>query len=269
MDWPFVRKYLVELVGMFAVVFFSAGVVCVNQLATPGGQLPATATLTAYQPGLVGIAVAHGLIFAAMLAITVRISGGYLNPAIALMLWVFNRLDTRKFAWFVGAQFLGAFLAGMCIHSIFGLELTRLSTPHLSPEAYDAHVRLARDNLLAGTGVELLLTFFLVLAILSVAEGAHRPGLAGCVGGTVLAACVLVGFPLTGAATNPARWFGSMIWELIRTPSSEGGPAYADLFVYIAGPIVGALLAGIFYFKIYAPALTDTDVGASPAGRNT
>src|SRR5262249_20925820 len=150
-------------------------------------QQPTSAALMSYQPGLVGIAIAQGLILAAMLAVTIRISGGYLNPAMALMLWVFNRLDTKKFAWFIGAQFLGAFLAGVCIHFAFSprvareADLPHFGTPHLSPDAYDA--RLERGNLLAGTGIELLLTFFLVFAILSVAEGAHRPGFAGCVGG--------------------------------------------------------------------------------------
>jgi len=266
MDLRFVRLYVIELVGTFGLVFFSAGVVCVNHMTTPDTQQPATSTLMAYQPGLVGIAVAQGLVLAALLGATVRVSGGYLNPAIAMMLWLFNRLDTRRFAWFVGAQFLGAFLAGMCLHFLFTEEVARqsqlphLGTPHVSPEAYGP--LLDHGNLLAGTGVELLLTFFLVFAIFSVADGVAQPGLAGCIGGMVLAVCVLVGFPLTGAAINPARWFGTMTWELVRGGTLFGRPHYADLFVYVAGPILGALLAGAFYFKIYAVAVAEAKISS-------
>ena len=96
MDRSLLRAYLVELLGTFAVVFFGAGVVCVNYVTTPSGQQPATANLLGMQPGLVGIALAHGLILAVVLAVTVPVTGGYLNPAVSLMLWVFNRLSSRR-----------------------------------------------------------------------------------------------------------------------------------------------------------------------------
>src|SRR5262249_59797554 len=80
MDNNLRRAYLIELIGTFAVVYISAGVVCVNHLTTPSGQESGTSSLAGHQPGLVGIALAHGLILAAALAVTVPLSGGYLNP---------------------------------------------------------------------------------------------------------------------------------------------------------------------------------------------
>jgi glycerol uptake facilitator-like aquaporin len=285
MDRRLFRLYLIELVATFGLVFFSAGAVCVNHLTTPTDQQPATATQTPYQPGLVGIAMAQGLILTALLGATVRVSGGYLNPAIAMMLWLFNRLDTRRFAWLVGAQFVGAVLAGMCIHYVFEAEVARqaqfprFGTPHVSPEAYGPV--LSRGNLLAGTGIEVVLTFFLVFAIFTAqslapavrAEGSGGAGVTGFLSGLVMTACVLVAFPLTGAAVNPARWFGCMVWEWAQMGTIFGRPPYADLFVYVAGPIVGAMLAGIFYFKIYSaalaePATPETTVAAAPAARS-
>src|SRR5438128_905048 len=111
MERNLLRAYLVELIGVFVLVFFAAGSVCVNHMTTPLGQQPGTASLTGHQPGLVGMALAQGLILALMLAATLPVSGGYLNPAITIMLWVFNRLDTIKAVWLLGAQFLGAVLA--------------------------------------------------------------------------------------------------------------------------------------------------------------
>src|SRR5581483_12081268 len=98
------RAYLIELLGTFALVYVGAGVVCVNQVTTAVGQQAGTAPLTLHQPGLVGLALAQGLIVAVMLAVTVPYSGGYLNPAITLMLWCLGRAPTVRSAWLIGAQ---------------------------------------------------------------------------------------------------------------------------------------------------------------------
>src|SRR5437588_12627241 len=90
MDRSLLRAYVVELIGTFAVVFFGAGVVCVNYVTTPMGQQPATANLLGMQPGLAGIALAQGLVLAVALSVTVPVAGGYLNPARARMSWVFT-----------------------------------------------------------------------------------------------------------------------------------------------------------------------------------
>jgi glycerol uptake facilitator protein len=252
MDSNLRRAYLIELIGTFALVYISAGVVCVNYMTTLSGQQPGTASLLGHQPGLVGIALAQGLILAAALAVTVPLSGGYLNPAITLMLWVFNRLDHRRTAWFVGAQAVGAALAGFCLRQTFTASVlgeARVGTPHLNPLVYPD---LTFAALAAGTGVELVLTFFLVFAIFGTTQDGSRPDRTGLMAGLTLTACVLFGYALTGAATNPARWFGPALSELL-LPGRTQSP-FADVFVYLAGPVLGALLAGLVYFKLLLPA---------------
>jgi aquaporin TIP len=251
MDRKLFRTYLVELIGTFALVYVAAGMVCVNHMTTALGQQPGTSSLTGHQPGLVGMALAQGLILAVMLAATVPVSGGYLNPAITIMLWVFNKLDSVKTAWYIGAQFVGAVLAGLCVRYTFDanvLESARLGTPHLNPLVYSGP--LTRPTLLAGTGIELILTFFLVFAIFSVGAGAGKVRLAAWSAGAGLAIGVLWGFSLTGAALNPARWFGPALWELAFLEPTPGRGAMADVFVYIAGPILGALIGGLVCFKL-------------------
>ena len=61
---------------------------------------------------------------------------------------------------------------------------------------------------------------------------------------------MLVAFPLTGAALNPARWFGPVMWEALTRRSRE---PLDDAFVYIAGPVLGGVAAGWWCFKIYLP----------------
>src|SRR5438309_1807800 len=99
--WP--RTILVELVGVFGVVFFSAGVVCVNQMTTPESAASG-APLTLHQPGLFGIALAQGVILAVLLAVTVPVTGGYLNPAVTIAQWAFGRIDSQRAGVLLAAQ---------------------------------------------------------------------------------------------------------------------------------------------------------------------
>jgi len=281
MNRSLARAYLLELLGTFGLVYFAAGAVCVSHLtagAQPGQQL-----------GLVGIALAQGLLYGVALAATFHVSGGGLNPAITVMLWVFNRLDSARASWLIGAQLVGAVLAGLCLRYTFDealLHEARAGTPHLNLAAYGGE--LNRATLAAGTAVELVLTFFLTFAIFGaiVDRGRWRPGgprpappadgqsatlrtldgrLAGLLGGLALCACALVGYALTGAALNPARWAGTVFWEMSlgEPPSGSPGPL-ADTFVYVAGPTAGALLAGLVYFRVAVPAAEEQAAPAAP-----
>src|SRR5262245_34644308 len=98
MDDKSLRACMAELVGTFAFVFLSAAAVCVNYL----GPLPPEPISVALVSAL-----AAGLIYAAALAVTVPVSGGYLNPAVTIMLWVFRRLTGGRTLGLIGAQMLG------------------------------------------------------------------------------------------------------------------------------------------------------------------
>ena len=244
MDAILRRGVAAELLGTFAVVYFGAGAVCVNVLTTATNQSTPTAGITALQPGLVGMALAQGLIFAAALAVTARLSGGFLNPAVTLMLWVFNRLDNKRTGLYLVAQVVGAFAAGACLRYTFAddvLRSARLGTPHLSAQAFP---ELTTYAIVAGTAAELVLTFFLVFAIFGAPSEGTDPSRGALPAGLVLVAGTVMLGPLTGAAANPARWLGTVLWEQFL-----GGNPWNDTFVYLAGPIVGALAGGWVTFR--------------------
>jgi MIP family channel proteins len=258
MDSNLRRGLVAEGLGTFAVVYFSAGVVCVNYLTTAGPQ-PSSTPLAAQQPGLVGVALAHGLIVAAALAVTVRLSGGFLNPAITLMLWVFNRLDTKRTACFLAVQLAAALLAGACLRYTFADEVlreARMGCPHLNNQAFP---EINFKAIAAGTSAELILTFFLVFAIFGMHREGEDPSRVGLPAGLVIVAGSLVVYPLTGAAANPARWFGTVLWELALDGQTK---PWADTFVYLAGPILGALAAGLVTFR-YLVAMPPAEVNAA------
>ncbi len=248
MDLRLLRAYLVELVGTFAFVFVASGLACVNVMTTAAGTTLGSTSLTLQQPGLLGVALGQALVWVALVAWSAPVSGGYLNPAIAIMRWVLGRLSTVRLAWFIGAQIVGAVLAGLVLQLMFDVTILRTAhfgAPFLNPLPF---ANMSSGTLWAGLAIELLLTFFLVLTMFARVEQTPAPWLSGA----VLAAAVLFAGPLTGAALNPARWFGPVFWEILDGTADR--PPGQHALVYIAGPIVGALLAGAFAMKVYLPA---------------
>jgi len=258
MDTTLRRGLVAELLGTFAVVYFSAGAVCANYPLTEVGQSVALG-----HPGLIGVALAHGLTMAAALAVTVRLSGGFLNPAITLMLWVFNRLDSKRTGLLLAAQLAGAVLAGACLRFTFDdavLREAHFGTPHLNPAVFR---RLEAGTILAGSSVELVLTFFLVFAIFGASRGGVDADRAALSAGLMLVAGTIMAWPLTGAAANPARWFGTVLWEQQLSPQAN---PWGDTFVFLAGPIVGALAAGLVLYRILFPESPQSNRAKPAAG---
>jgi aquaporin Z len=245
MDNP-LRCYLADAVGSFIVVFIGAGTVCAASVTSE--PQPWSALVPA-------VALAQGCAFAFALVLSARFGGGCVNPALTIMMWVCRRFDFSRAAGLVVAQLLGAALAGLAVRLLFpedALFRARLATPHLqgyliAPDG----VTLA--GLGAGVALEAVLTFIVAFAVFTTLLDPRviRPG--GLGGGLTLTGAILVAYPLTGAALNPARWFGPALWQMT-VPSLSATPLFTDHAVYWAGPIVGALAAGVLYSAALLPA---------------
>jgi len=246
------RPYVAELIGTFALVFLSAGAVCANYL-TFGRSEQAVLSLP-------GIALAAGLALAVALTATMNVSGGYLNPAVTLMLYVFKKIDGIKASWLIGVQLLGAALAGLFLKALFHDELYRYGVPHVNLPAFNTPI-LTAGVMMSGGGIELVLTFILVFAIFGTVFDPRAPKLGGVLVGLALAAVVLMGYNLTGGSANPARCFGTYLWET----SSQQGHFREHVFVYWLGPMVGALLAGGVYTWLILPVPEEEKKHAAPA----
>jgi len=255
------RAYVGELAGTFSVVFLVAAAVCAHWAAGPSDQ-----------QGLqvLGIAVVYGLAYAVALAITLPHSGGYLNPAVTLMLWVFKRFDGLKTICLIFVQLLGAALAGGLVRLVFTeivLTQARMGTPHVNLKAFDAG-SVTASVLVSGVGMELGLTLILTFVIFATIIDPRSPRWLGPWGkrlvglwvGLVVIAITLVGFNLTGACVNPARWFGTAVWE--STVPGLQATQYKDHLVYWFGPIAGALIAGVVYTMLILP--VDQEEKAAP-----
>ena len=211
-----IRAALIELVGTFGLVFFSRRRSCASTSATPASAAGRHRRADPAPARPVRRRAAQGLILAVLLALTAPVTGGYLNPAIALTQWAFGRLDSRRAGLLVVAQVVGAILGGCLPAADLQCRdragVPAIGAPHVNPLAYPV---LNQSALFAGSGVELLLTFFLVVAIFGIVGPAGDPLRSGLAPGMVQAAAVLVAFPLTGAALNPVRWFGPVVCDAV------------------------------------------------------
>jgi MIP family channel proteins len=238
------RPYVAELIGTFALVFLGAGAVCARWVVS---------NLTPFD--VTGIALAQGLVLAVLVTATMNVSGGYLNPAVTIVLWVLRRIDTNKLGWLLLAQILGAILAGGLLCLYFGpgtMGSAHFGTPHVTlledPKGPGGFPReggeLTAIGLTTAAGVELVLTFLLTFAIFGTVLDPRAPKIGGLGVGLIMVAIVIMGYNLTGAGVNPARCLGTFVWEWTSDPKPS---VREQVFVYWVGPIVGALLAGWVY----------------------
>ncbi len=117
------QKLVVEFIGTFTLIFAGVGAICSNQLAGNGGS------------GLVGVALAHGLAIAVMVAAAGHISGGHYNPAVTAAFWVTRKMGTIESLGFWLAQLTGCVAAAYLLTVIFPAEVWRrvgLGTPGLA-----------------------------------------------------------------------------------------------------------------------------------------
>lgn len=218
------RALVAECAGTFFFVFLGAGVIVTDQL-TGGRSL-----------GLLGIAICHGLALSLAVTATMRVSGAHLNPAVTIGLWAIGKIRPALAIEYIMAQLLGSVLAGLILIGVF--DRTAWDPVHLGTPALAAGVSPA-----LGMGLEIVMTFFLLFAILGTAVYAKPPIAIGGFGvGLTVFADILVGGPITGASMNPARNFG---------PALVSG-FLANEWLYWVGPIIGAVLGCLLYYHAIA-----------------
>lgn len=225
------RRLLAEFLGTFALTFVAAGG-------------PTIATATGTNEGLPALVVAPGLMVMAAIYTLGPLSGAHINPAVSL---AFALRHNFPWAWVPGywiAQLAGAYAAGLLLHILFGAALASgVTVPHPAP--------------ITALVLETLLTFFLVTVILATAANFRLVGhnAAIAVGATV-ALDGLFAAPVSGASMNPARSFG---------PALASGHL-TNLWIYIAGPLAGAVLAVAVAWMLRGPGSVHGEKAATGDG---
>jgi glycerol uptake facilitator-like aquaporin len=157
-----------------------------------------------------------------------HVSGAHMNPAISVGTWLFGPLPFVAVIIYASAQLAGSVIGTLLARLVWGRYF-------IGPPIDNAVLLPAKGwSSLAVFGVEAasvgVIVFVIGICLTITKLSAWLPLVAGILfGGSIV---LLGGF--TGASENPARELGPALF------SGETG----DLWAYLCGPIVGALLAG-------------------------
>ena len=204
-----IKACLMEMIGTFALCYVGG---------TSSGHI-------------INIALAHGFVLGFMIYAGANTSGSNFNPAVSLGLMLTGNLDFIQGLLYMAFQMLGAFLAGILVAWFTGT----CGCPALS--GYTNHIQ--------SFILEFWATFFLALSVYGTAvDKRAAPGVFGLVIGGSLTMSVLGIGNFTGAALNPARYFGPKLAGLL---SGVVWNNPGEFWIYLAGPFGGAVAAMFLY----------------------
>ena len=209
------KKYVAEFIGTFVLVFFACGTAAVVGCSAEKGT------------GYLLTALAFGLVIVAMAYSIGNVSGCHINPAVSIAMLCAGKISLKDFVGYVVAQFAGATVGAAALMAFVGRD-SGLGANAL----YEGNIGLS-------ILIEVILTFVFVLAILGVTSKVENGAVAGIVIGLSLTLVHILGISFTGTSVNPARSFGPALFV--------GGDALANVWVFIAAPLVGGVLAAIVY----------------------
>ncbi len=196
------------MLGTFMLVFAGTGAIVINDVT--GGAITH-----------VGIAFTFGLTVLSVIYAFGDHSGAHINPAVTTAFWIAGRFPGREVLPYAVAQCVGAALASLILRLMFAGHATLGATLPAGP-------------VLQSAVLEFIMTWWLMVVILSVADGAREKGIvAGLVIGSVVTLEAMFGGPISGASMNPARSLG---------PALVSGQLQ-HLWLYLVVPVAGAATA--------------------------
>jgi aquaporin Z len=207
------RRLFAEVLGTFFLVLVAAGATVVD--VRSHGQVPLDARVVA--PGLMVIAIIYSM---------GTVSGAHLNPAVTISFALRRDFPWKRVPGYVAAELAGSVLAACFLRVTFG------NIGHVGATEPGAGISAWTTVL-----IEVVLTAGLISVILGTASAARNIGAnsALAIGGYIILAGLWAA-PITGASMNPARSLG---------PALVGGH-WADAWAYVAGPMVGGVIAVAF-----------------------
>ncbi|MBO5426766.1 MAG: MIP family channel protein [Lachnospiraceae bacterium] len=222
------KKLIAEFIGTAVLVTLGCGTaMLVGCDAVLGG-------------GYILTALAFGLVIVGMAYCVGNISGCHINPAVSLGVLISGGMSVKDFFGYIIAQCLGAFAGAGLLAAIFNLGSVTDMTGGYGSNGLAG----VGDSAVAGLLVEVVLTFIFVMTILGVtSKKAGHGSFGGLIIGLTLTLVHIFGIGLTGTSVNPARSLGPAIVAAI-----DGNTAPIEcIWVFIVGPLVGALLAALVY----------------------
>jgi len=221
------KKLTAEFLGTFVLVFGGCG----------------TAVLATTNPdvgvGWLGVALAFGLTVLTMAYAVGHISGGHFNPAVTIGAAAGGRIGWRETPAYIVTQVVAGIAAGAVLLLVAnGLDGFSAKDTGFASNGYGDRSPMGYD-LLACLVIEVLLTAVFLWVILGSTDTRAPKGMAPLAIGLALTLIHLISIPVTNTSVNPARSIGVGLFA--------GSDAISQLWLFIAAPIVGGLIAGFTY----------------------
>ncbi|KAF2215479.1 hypothetical protein CERZMDRAFT_105153 [Cercospora zeae-maydis SCOH1-5] len=232
-----------EFVGtfMFLLIAFLGHSVAVERAGDSGPDG------TASNQTLVYISLCYGFSLLINAWTMFRVSGGLFNPAVTLGLVLAGKLDIIRGVVFLPVQTVAAMSAAGIVKAMIPGTIKQVQT------TLAAHISIAQ-----GLFLEMFLTSLLVFTVLMLAAEKWRATFMAPVGiGIALFIAELAGAAYTGASLNPVRSLA---------PCVAAGEFPGYFWIYVAGPMLGAVLAGSFYWFVRFFNYYQANPGAASGG---
>jgi aquaporin Z len=219
------KKFLAEFVGTLALILIGCGAIVIGGF---GGAFPL---------GILPIALAFGLTVMAMAYGIGPISGGHINPAVTVGMWVAGRIAPNEAVGYIIAQFLGGIAgAGILVVILHGkLKGYDIGASGLGQTGWGPGY-LGEFGLGAAILTEFLATLLFVIVILGATSAQGATSVAGLAIGLTLVALHFPFINVTGLSVNPARSLGPAVFV--------GGQALAQVWMFLVVPTIGGAVAG-------------------------
>lgn len=226
------KKYLAEMFGTMVLVLMGCGSAIFNFGVGTTAQV-----LT--------VAFGFGLSVVAMAYTIGKVSGCHINPAITLAALLSKRISAKDATMYMLFQVVGAIIGSailyMLVTSIDTSTATYITQNASFATSTGANGLQPGVSVTGGLLAEIIFTFVFVLVVLGSTSKNGAGNFAGLAIGLSLVLVHIVCIPITGTSVNPARSIGPAIFQ--------GGEALSNLWIFIVGPFVGAILAS-FVWKI-------------------
>lgn len=210
------KKYLAEMVGTMVLVLLGCGTAVSLNCGVDAASV-------------VGTAVAFGLAVVAMAYTIGGVSGCHINPAITLGCLLTKRISAKDAGMYMLFQVIGAFIGSAILYALVA------TSPELA-QGTTTGANACSGTVINGLIAEIVLTAIFVLVVLGSTDSKKGAGnFAGLAIGLSLILIHLVGIHYTGTSVNPARSIAPAVFA--------GGDALAQLWVFIVGPFIGAVIA--------------------------
>ncbi|WP_430614600.1 aquaporin Z [Flavobacterium sp. JP2137] len=224
------KSYFAEFFGTFWLVFGGCGS-ALFAAGVPGVGI-----------GYLGVALAFGLTVLTMAYAVGHISGGHFNPAVSFGLYASGRFPANKLAPYIVSQVFGGIAAAAVLYVIYtGNPANTIDSTTAGAFAANGYGVLSPQGygVCAAFIAEFVLTAFFLIVILGATDKYANGRFAGIAIGLALTLIHLISIPITNTSVNPARATSQALFV--------GGEYIAQLWLFWAAPIAGAVVGGLIY----------------------